>query len=278
MQKIIFLILLSFTLNAEIVDGISAVVKGEAITLYDVKKEMQIAKVDSKSAMEILIRKALERSEIKEREISVTSSEVYEEIQKTAQRNNMSVSKFYSLIREKNGLSSSELKEKIKESLLSQKLYASIAYKKLSAPTQEELQEYFRLHKEEFSHPTAFDVLIYRANRYQTLEKKISNPMYYSKDISSDEKSLEYSKISPDLAQLLEKSAPNTFTPVVPDGKGSYMTFYIKSVTLSKNATSQSIQNQITNRLMAEKRQQALSDYFAKLRHNAEIKIIREVE
>ena len=115
MYKIFLTILLGATLSAELVGGVAVVVKGNAITLSDIKKEMQTSKKNVKSATDVLIRKALENQEIKERKISVSSSEVYDDIKKTAARNKLTLSKFYEAVRDSNGLTSEELKEKIKE-------------------------------------------------------------------------------------------------------------------------------------------------------------------
>ena len=135
MYKIFLTLILVASLNAEIVNGVAIVVKGKAITLYDIKKEMQLSRIDEKEASDVLIRKKLEEVETDERKISVSSSEVYDDIKKTAARNNFSISEFYEAVRNSSGITSTELKVKIKEKLLSQKLYAAIAYTAVAQPT-----------------------------------------------------------------------------------------------------------------------------------------------
>lgn len=278
MYKIFLTIILVATLNAEIVDGVAIVVKGNAITLYDIKKEMQTSKIDSKSATDVLIRKALEKQEIDDRKISVSSGEVYDDIKKTAARNKLSVSEFYEAVRNSSGLTSEELKEKIKEKLLSQKLYAAIAYSGVTEPTDDEIKAYFETHKDSFAHPSGFKVVIYQSKNKQKLQEKIDNPMFYSPDISSNEQDLPYDRISPELATMLEKTPLSTFTAAVPDGKGAYMSFYIKEIKSAKETGLESVRNKIMSMIAAEQREQVLSDYFARLRHNADIKMIRNVK
>jgi len=278
MYKIFLTLLFTLTLNAEIVDGVAIVVKGKAITLYDIKKEMEISKVSVKKASDILIRKSLEESETKERKISVSSGEVYDDIKKTAARNNMSVSDFYEAVRNSNGMSSSDLKVKIKQKLLSQKLYSAIAYSAMEVPSEDDIQEYFELHKDDFAHPSAFTAVIYQAKNQSRLQEKIDNPMFYSPDIQTNEQVLPYDRISPELAKLLERTPLNSFTSVVPDGKGGYMSFYIKAIESAKEGGIESVRTQIITQIQASKREQVLSDYFARLRHNAEITMIRTVE
>ena len=278
MYKIFLMILFSVALNAELVNGVAIVVKGEAITLYDLKEEMRISKVSLNNATDVLIRKKLEAVEIKERNIKVSNSEVFDDIKQTASRNKMSVSDFYEAVRNANGMNSEQLKVKTKEKLLSQKLYGAIAYSSIEEPSEDEMKEYFELHKSDFAHPSGFRVVINNAKDKALLQKKIDNTMFYSPAIREDEQRLPYDRISPELASFLEKQKEKTFTPIIPDGKGGHMTFYVKEIESAKEMGYEKVKNQIINLIMGNKREQVLSDYFARLRGNADIKVLREVE
>lgn len=275
MYKIFLILGLSALLNAEVYDGVAIVVKDRAITLYELKKEMETSKVDAGKASDTLIRKRLEEVETQERKITVNSSEVYDDIKKTAARNNLNISEFYEAVRESSGLNSTELKEKIKHKLLSQKLYSAIAYSSVSQPSEEEVLEYYEMHKDNYKHPSSFTVVIYQAKEKSRIDEKINNPMFYSPDIQTNEQVLPYDRISPELASLLSRTALNSFTSAIPDGKGGYMSFYIKEIESAKEGGVESVKNQIINSIMAEQREQVLGDYFARLRHNADINIIR---
>ena len=275
MYKIFLILSLSVFLNAEVYDGVAIVVKDRAITLYEIKKEMATSKVDVKKASDILIRKRLEEIETQERKITVSSSEIYDDIKKTAARNNLNISEFYEAVRESSGLSSTELKEKVKHKLLSQKLYSAIAYSSISQPSEEDVLEYYEMHKDNYKHPSSFTVIIYQAKEKSRIQEKIDNPMFYSPDIATNEQVLPYDRISPELASLLERTALNSFTAVIPDGKKGYMSFYIKEIESAKEGGVESVKNQIINSIMAEQREQVLGDYFARLRLNADINIIR---
>jgi len=278
MYKILLTLCLATLLNAEIYDGVAIVVKDKAITLLDIQNEMKISKVTSKKASDVLIRQKLEEVEIDERKIVVNSSEVYDDIKKMSSRNQMSISDFYDAVRESNGLTSTELKAKIKQKLLSQKLYQSIAYSSMSEPSEMEIQEYYELHKNNYKHPASFAVIIYDSKDRNALQTKVDNPMFYSPEILTNEQVLPYETISPELASLLEKTDLHTFTKVIPNGKGGFMSFYMKNIQSAKEGGLESVKRQITNSIMGEKREQILSDYFARLRHNADITMIREVE
>ena len=275
MHKILLPLLLVSFLNAAVYDGVAIVVKDKAITLFEIKEKMQTLHIDAKKAADILVREKLEAIEIANRKITVDNTEVYDEISKTAARNKLSVSEFYEAVRNANGLTSAELKEKIRQRLLTQKLYLGIAYTKLAEPTLEETKEYYELHKTEFSHPIAFDVVIYQAHNKSRLQEKIDNPMFYSPEIQSSEKRLVYKKISPELARLLEKTPRNHFTPALPDGKKSFISFYIKGITTANNSSFEEMKEETKNRMMQEQREAVLQNYFARLRQNVAIVTIR---
>ena len=275
MYKIFLTLFFSVALSAEIVSGVAMVVKGEAVTLYDIQEEMRLSKVNIEVAKNTLVRKKLEEVEIKERKINISSGEVYDDIKAMATRNSMNVSDFYEAVRSSNGLTSTEFKAKTKEKLLSQKLYSAIAYKSITEPTDTEAKEYFELHKENFSHPSSFDVVIYTSKSKSRLKEKMANPMLNAPDIQMDVQLLEYDKISPELAKFLTKAKLNTFTPVVPNGKKAFMTFYMKNIKTVEEDGYEKVKDQIVTMIMGDKREQVLSDYFARLKTNADIKMIR---
>ena len=278
MYKIFLTLIFVASLNAELISGIAIVVKGNPITLYDLKEEMRMSGASNEVANNILIRKKLEELEVKERKISVTSAEVYDDIKKTASANKMSVSDFYEAVRTSNGLSSAEYKIKTKEKILSQKLYSAIAYSSISRPDEAEIKEYYKLHKKDFEHPTSFQVISYTIKDKAKLLKKINSPMSFFPEIKEEEGKLEYDKISPELGKFLAGAKLNNFTQIIPDGKGSFVSFYLKEVEGAQSRSYEDVKNMVINLIMGSKREQVLSDYFARLRDNADIKVIREVK
>jgi hypothetical protein len=187
----------------------------------------------------------------------------------------MSVSEFYEAVLNSNGLSSSELKEKIKEKLLSQKLYMSIAYSKLSQPTENELKEYYELNKKRLSHPSGFIVDVYQSGSKNALVEKIQNPMSMASNVRIAEQELPYEKISPELAEILNNTDVSTFSQIISDGKGGYISFYLKGLKGAKNLSFEQLKIEIENEIAAKQREQVLGDYFARLRENADIKVLR---
>ena len=275
MYKFLLSMICVVSLSAEMVGGVAIIVEDRAITLKDIENEMATSNVSKQRAIDALIRQKLEETEVQKRKITVSSGEVYDDIKKTAKRNNMSVNDFYEAALNSRGINSTEVKEKTRKKLLASKLYGSVAYAKLKEPTDERLQEYFELNKSTFIHPASFTTVIYQTKKKEVLEAKIQNPMFYSQEVVTDEQVLPYAKISPELAKLLTNTKLNTFSPILPDGRGGYMSFYIKDIEGAQEASFESMKGQIQNTLMSEHREKILGDYFARLRHNADITVLR---
>ena len=278
MYKFLIILATSLSLSANMVAGVAIVVKDRAITLHDIQKEMRVSGTNKEAAINKLIRQKLEESEVKARKISVSSTEVYDDIKQTAKKNNMSIGSLYEAALNSNGMSSSELKAKIKQKLLAQKLYGSIAYSKASKPSENELKEYYDLHKDSFSHPESFTTVIYQTADKAVLSQKIQNPMFYAPQIQTQEQELFYKKIDPNLARLLQSTRVNSFTQIVPDGQGGFVSFYLKAIKGASGLGFEKMKNKIENIILAKKREQVLSDHFARLKDNAEIRVLRTID
>ncbi len=257
------------------IGGVAVMVKNTPITLLEITQEMKQSGTNATQSADTLIRKKLEQLEAVDKKITVSSTEVNEELTRMAAQNNLSVDQFVNAMQTVRGLSEKDLKAKIEESIKGQKLYSSIAFSKMSQPSVEEENEYYQLHLDEFSRPESFNVTVYFASSQESLAEKISDPMRNVDNIQSKEENLPYKNINPQLAQILNKIPNGSFGPILPDGKNGFMSFYMRDkqnvVTESINA----VRPQITNMIMGDKRNQVLNDYFTRLRLSADIKVIR---
>ena len=274
-MKFLLLILFFVSLHAKTIDGIAIMVKDQPITLYEITQAMEENKIPQEQAVQLLERKKLEEIEIKQRHISASKQEVFEDIQRMAEQNKMSVIELYQAIQSSQGLSERKLKEKIKEKLLNQKLYNAIAFSHLEQPNDEEIEEYYQLHQKEFQKPSSFSVLIYQCPDKNLLQEKVDNPMFYSPEVTSEERIFEAAKMNPRLAELLDQTPLNSFTQIIPSPNGGFMSFYLKDKGASNTLDLEAIRPQISSALMAQKRETILKDYFDRQRLNADIKVIR---
>lgn len=267
-------LLFSFALSAPI-GGVAVLVKNSPITLYEITQEMKQSGTDATKSADALIRKKLEQLEAKEKKISVTSSEIQEEMERMAKQNNLSSEQFLDAMKTARGINESELKAKIEESIRGQKLYSSIAFSKMAQPTPAEEAEYYQLHLNEFSHPDRYDVTTYVAATAETLQAKIDDPMRNVANITTKDEKIPAKDINPQLAQILNNIEVGRFGPILPNGKNSFMSFYMKDKQNLITENLESVRPQIANMIMGEKRNQVLNDYFTRLRLSADIKILR---
>ena len=267
-------LLVTFALGAP-VGGVAVLVKNSPITLYEITQEMKQSGADATKSADSLIRKKLEQLEAQEKKISVTSSEVKEEMERMAKQNNLTTEQFLDAMQTARGISESDLKAKIEESIRGQKLYSSIAFSKMAQPTPAEEAEYYQLHLDEFSHPDSYDVTTYVAKSAEILQSKIDDPMRDVPNIITKDENIPAKNINPQLAQILNKIEVGKFGPILPNGKDSFMSFYMKDKQNLVTENLDSVRPQIDNMIMGEKRNQVLNDYFTRLRLSADIKILR---
>lgn len=257
------------------IGGVAVLVKNSPITLFEVQQEMKLSGTDAKQSADTLIRKKLEQLEASEKKITVSSAEINEELARMAAQNNLSQEQFLNAMQTVRGLSEKDLRARIEESVRGQKLYSAIAFSKMGQPTAEEENEYYQLHLDEFSRPESFDVTTYISPSQEALTAKIADPMRHIDIIQSKDENIPYNKINPQLAQILNKTPNGSFSPILPNGKNGFMSFYIRDKNNVITENLESIRPQISNAIVGEKRNQVLNDYFTRLRLSADIKVVR---
>ena len=274
-RLLIILLLINISLGAKIVNGIAITVGEEAITMKEISDLILSEHISLEQAQDVLIRKKLEKIEAENRDIIVTREEIFSDISKMAEQNKMSVLELYEAVQKANNLSEKEFKKRIKEKLLTQKLYQAISYSSMSEPSEAEMLEYYNLHKDKFQKPSSVTAIMYTSQNRARLSEKVNNPMFYSPDVSSQEQTLDLAKINPQLAQLLIKTDENSFTQIFPAPNGGFISFYIKSKGEIQTQSFDQARNNIKNMIMGEKRENVLKDYFERAKINADIKVIR---
>lgn len=276
MHRVFLLVVLALaSLHASIVDGIAILVKEEPITLYDIEQKMELESLSKEQSVDLLIREKLEAQEIKKRGISVSVTEVQDRIAQLAGQNRLSIPQLYDAVWSTQHLSQEAFKARLKKTMLTQKLYSDISMASLETPGEEEMREYYRLHSDKFSHSEHFDVTVYSAPAKGVLQRKMANPMLMLPEVKTQDATLPYAQLEPQLAALLSKTDNGAFTPILPDPNGGYVTFYVRTRSMPVMQPFAQVESQVQEELMADEREQTLKDYFDRARLNAEIKIIR---
>lgn len=275
MRSITLSALLATFLWSAPIGGVAVLVKNTPITLYEVQQEMKQSGTSANQSADTLIRKKLEQLEATEKKIIVSSAEINEELERMAAQNKLTMEQFLNAMQTVRGLSEKDLKAKVEESIKGQKLYSSIAFSKMGQPTAEEETEYYQLHIDEFSRPESFEVTTYVSPSQEALVAKIADPMRHIESIESKDEAIPFGKINPQLAQLLNKTANGSFSPILPNGKNGFMSFYMRDKLNVVTENIDAVRPQIANAIVGEKRNQVLNDYFTRLRLSADIKVLR---
>jgi len=276
MNKLFLLLICAPLLFADIIGGIAITVDDETITLYEIKEEQEISKLSMKKTVDLLIRKKLEQIEAKKRHINISNQDVLDDLKNMAQQNNMTLPQLYEAMNSVRHLSESQTKIRTKEKLLKQKLFNAIAMSEMEEPTDEEVEEYYKLHINEYQLPKSIDTIIYKSQDKNALQQKMSNPMMYLPQVTTENTLIETAKVNPKLAQLLAKTKDSSFTPIIPQMGGSgHMSFYILKKNDINTPPLELIRVGVENKIMEENREQILNDHFQRMRVNATIKILR---
>ena len=273
----LFFLLLSMlaALQGKMVDGIAILVKEKPITLYDVEQAMEKEHLSLAQTVDLLIREKLEAMEIKTRNIHVSPSDIQDRIAQMAAQNKLTVSQLYDAIWSTQHLTQDAFKKKLEKTMLTQKLYAAIAMSALEEPDEAQMREYYRLHPEKFSLSRQFDVVVYESPDKNALQAKIDNPMLNTPGVRSESMQMEYDKINPRLAAMLQKAKAGHFLPILPNPSGGSVAIYLKSKSMPTMEPYATVMPRIKEAIMTEEREQTLKDYFDRARMNADIKIIR---
>ena len=264
---LIFLLFLS--LHAKIVDKIVAVVGNIPITSYDVETLSKKLNIPRNQALNILIDKSIIKNEIKKRGIEVEDYEVEDAMEKIAKRNNLTLFEFKNILAQRGELD--KLKKQIKENLLKEKLFSRIVNSKLKI-SPDEIKNYYENHKDEFSVFKTIQVTKYEANNPEILKRLFTNPYYNNPQIKVKTEVLSSNDMSLDKLFLFKGTKEGEFTPIVNEGL-NYVTYYVANKNGKIYLPFDKVKNIIANKLLQEKRNEILKDYFNKVKNSLNIKV-----
>lgn len=273
--KSLFLVLLfKLSLVAGLVDGVSIVVNNTPITLYEIKKYSVNFKVPIKKAVEALIREKLEDNLIKKYDLSVSDTEITDEMEKISSRANMSIVDFENYL-EKKGVDIDTYKKDLKKRILKRKLYKKIVSGKIKRADEQELKEYYQKHINIYSIPQMIQVTEYDSKDKELLKKLIQNPMLNISGITRKEKVLKSKNLNPKLLYILQQAKEGSFTPVL-TLKDGFISFYVKRKINVKPIPFEKVKNAIFAEIMNKREKDIIKSYFDKLVSEANIKVLRE--
>jgi len=267
MKIILTLTLLIFSLYAQVVDKVAIVVNNIPITTYDISEMMQKTK-NQNVAIEVLINNALIKSAIKQKGVYVDDFDVENKLEEIAKKNNMSLFDFKTMLIQKGELKS--LRKNIKRELEVTKLI-SYYNKNIS---QNDVQNYYNNHKDEFVLPKNISTTIYSSNNPKILGKVKQNPLLTASNIEIKDRNFEYNQTNPKLMMFLSKVKENSFSEIVPMSKNSFSLFYVTKKNGEITLPFNMVAPLIFEKLSQKNRQKAMQDLLAKLKAKADIQFL----
>jgi len=254
--------------HAEVIDKIVATVNNIPVTSYEVEKLSKNLNISNDKALQILLDQKLIQSEIKRRGIEVDDFEIENAMEKIAKRNGLSLFEFKNILMQKGQYK--ELRKKIKDDLLKEKLFNEIVQTKLKV-TPEEIKNYYENHKDEFKVFKNIQVTKYSANNKQILNEVKKNPLANAK-VKTETAVFDYNELPLGLLFLFKQTKAGEFTPVINDGL-NYSMYFIARKDGTDYIPFDKVKNIIANKLISQKREMILKDYFNKLKNKAYIKL-----
>ncbi|GAA7843805.1 hypothetical protein HpBT030_12220 [Helicobacter pylori] len=262
------------TLEDNVVGGISLLVNGSPITLYQIQEEQEKSKVSKAQARDRLIAERIKNQEIERLKIHVDDDKLDQEMAMMAQQQGMDLDHFKQMLMAEGHYKL--YRDQLKEHLEMQELLRNILLTNVDTSSETKMREYYNKHKEQFSIPTEIETVRYTSTNQEDLERAMSNPNLEVPGVSKANEKIEMKTLNPQIAQVFISHEQGSFTPIMNGGGGQFITFYIKEKK-GKNEVSFSQAKQfIAQKLVEESKDKILEEHFEKLRVKSRIVMIRE--
>lgn len=275
MIKILTVLALTMTVSfSKMIGGISMTVDNEPITLSEIRTFQQQNKISKEDAVNALVQKKLEEQEIRKLGIFVNPLAVDKETELFAKKNGVDVSGLKAELT-KQGTTLEKFKEDLADKLKRDKLYRKILGSRLKKADETELKAYYDTHKKEFKIPGNISLIEYTSDDGRALQMIQMNPMMNQTNVKMSEKTVEAAKTNPKLFALLLQTPETTFTQIINTGKGFVM-FFVKEKSRDTVVGFNQAKQNIFARVMKEKEQALLIEFFEKKKSEATVKVIRK--
>ncbi|RVY31913.1 SurA protein [Helicobacter pylori] len=262
------------TLEDKVVGGISLLVNGSPITLYQIQEEQKKSKVSKAQARDRLIAERIKNQEIERLKIHVDDDKLDQEMAMMAQQQGMDLDHFKRMLMAEGHYKL--YRDQLKEHLEMQELLRNILLTNVDTSSETKMREYYNKHKEQFSIPTEIETVRYTSTNQEDLERAMADPNLEIPGVSKANEKIEMKTLNPQIAQVFISHEEGSFTPVMNGGGGQFITFYIKEKK-GKNEVSFSQAKQfIAQKLVEESKDKILEEHFEKLRVKSRIVMIRE--
>ena len=258
--------------NAEVVNGVIAVVDNEPITNYELVKVQKLTGASPQAAMEILIGQKLQQSEIKRRGIAVNDAEIGARFKAIADQNKLSVDQLKTAI-QREGMDYEDFKTNIRRALLEEKLYNSIFADIQRKTTPENVKKFYTQNSSLFTTFDSITLTRYIAKSQAQLDKIRANPKLRLGDVYVMKGTLKANQMDEGLKYIVTNVEQGKFSPIIPTRNGCEM-FYVNDKKGLRTLDFDSVQDRAIEGYVTSERKKAVAEFNDRLRSNANIRII----
>ncbi|RDU56576.1 peptidylprolyl isomerase [Helicobacter sp. MIT 99-5507] len=272
----LFIIFISLALEiimANTIDGIAIKVNGNIITMHEIHKLQESAKIRKKEAVEQILRDKLRENEIKRLGIKIDDAKLNEEISNIASANNITRDELINALKSQ-GVDFDDYKNELREHLLNRELMQKILQTNINLANDEDLKKYYDSNQELFTFPTLIKVTSYTSINDAALQQFLSNPLIVNPEVQSKDEEIDIKSLPPQIINIFLNTPDKKFTPVLNSGN-TLIVFFIKEKTNKELMPFEEIKPNVMQRYAEAKENELLNEYFDKIKASTKIEYIR---
>ena len=273
MKKLLLLSLLIFATltEARIYNGVAIVVNGEPITVAEISAVRKQLGVSRKDAEDMLIRNRLQKSAMKS--IKVSEDEVDKRVELIAKQNNISLKKMQKVLKHQ-GQNWNKFRDQIKISIQKQKFFKTKIAKTIQRPSDDELQIFYRNHRDLFQMPSSVKVIEYSASTAGRIQALLHNRTKVA-GVKKRKITFKGADVTPQLLTMISQTKVGEFTPAFNNGS-AYITYKVLHKGKGTTKPFKDVKNAVLSAWGKEQQGTAIDAYFKKMRSGADIEVIRK--
>lgn len=274
MKIFILLILLTYALFGQIIDGVAIKVDGNIITLYEIQEMEKNLKLSKKESIEKLTIEKLKENEIKRLKIKINDEKVDNEIENIIINNKITKDILVNTLKSQ-GVEFEDYKKELKKHMINRELTHKILQTNSNIANEEELKQYYHMHENEFMIPSIIKVTSYISKSDVELQNFLANPLIRNPNIETKDEEINIKNLPQQVIDVFLNTPERKFTPVLNSGN-TLIVFFIKEKTNKELLPFDDIKTNVMQKYAEAKENEILKDYFNKIKANTKIEIIRE--
>ncbi len=267
---ILLLLILAVFIHARTIDAIALIVEGEPVTTAEIQAVEQQTGVSHKEAIDLLIQDRLQKAAMKN--ITVAEEEIDKEVDRIAKQNGISVKKMQQILQQQ-GTSWSKYRNTIRDALKKRKFFQEKVAKNLPSPTDDELRLFYQNHKESFVIPSTIKVTEYAAKTESALKKLIAKGS--AKGVTAKTMTKQTKGMNPALLSMFMQTPEGQFTAPMNAGD-RYIVYKIGAKSGRTQMPFEAAKGAVAARWRQQQQENAIKDYFKKMKTEANIRILRK--